>query len=456
MNDSTAASDTSELARYLDENPQTRFVDAIFVDLCGVVRGKRYPREDIAKLYASGLQIPMTVYLLDVGGTSSDPCGHGFSDGDPDGVCFPVPGTLVPVPWLDQPAAQVLMTMNNPDGTPSLAEPRNIARHVLRRFEALNLYPVLAFELEFYLLDKERAKDGSPRLPRSPVSGRRADTTQVYGIAELDDFSAFFDDVDSACRIQKIPATVATSEFAPGQYEINLRHVDSPLAAADHCALLRNVIKCVARRHDLEATFISKPFVDSTGNGMHVHFSLLDDSGRNVFDDGSALGSDTLRYAIGGMQATMHEAMAIWAPNINAYRRFGPNLYVPVTTHWAANNRSVAFRIPVGPTEARRIEHRIAGADANPYLVLAALLAGVHHGLEQRIDPGPPFMGNATAEVDPDLPLDWVSALDRMQASHLLRDYLTDDYVDVYCATKRGELRALNQFVSAREYAWYL
>ena len=448
--------DSGELARFLAEHPETLYVDAIFIDLCGIVRGKRYPRGDMEKLFAKGLQIPYTVYLLDVTGESLDPCGRGFSDGDPDGTAMPIPGTLVPVPWAPQPCAQVLMTMNDEAGEPSIWDPRNVAAAVVERFAETGLQPVIAFELEFYLLDRERDADGRPQAPISPATGKRDTSTQVYSIPLLDEHNAFFREVETAAAAQKVPCTVATTEYAPGQYEINLRHVEDPLAAADHCALLRHIVQRIAARHGLDATFMAKPHLEQTGNGMHVHMCLQDESGRNRFDDGSALGSETLRHAVGGLAATMSEAMAIFAPNVNAYRRFGPNLFVPVTKSWGANNRSFAFRIPAGDGDSRRIEHRIAGADANPYLVLAALLAGVHHGLTNKIDPGPSWSGNATDHVDPDIPLRLEPALQRLETATILSDYLPRDYIETYCATKRSEYDKFSNAISRREYEWYL
>jgi glutamine synthetase len=456
------AAGDAELEAYLHAHPDSRFVDALFVDLCGVVRGKRYPREDLRKLWQGGLQIARSIYLLDAKGDCPDACGKGFSDGDPDADCFPVPGTLVPVPWAEQARGQVLMTMRDEDGTPSRIEPRNVAAAVLERLRERALVPVVAFELEFYLLDPKRAPDGTPQPPISPVTGERESSTQVYGLAELDGFSGFFEEVEDACRSQCLPASVATKEYAPGQYEVNLRHVGDALAAADHCALLRHLIRQVARRHGVEATFMAKPFLEQTGNGMHVHMSLLDQGGRNVFEeagqpgDRPGLGSRALRNVIAGMQATLADGMAVFAPNLNGYRRFGPNLFVPVNGSWGANNRSVAFRIPAGPSAARRVEHRVPGADANPYLVLAVLLAGAHHGIASDLDPGPAWQGNACEQVDPDIPMTWEGALARLHGSRVLREYLGADYVDLYCAVKTAERERFLRAITRREYDWYL
>lgn len=453
---------SDEPSAFLAAHPGIEHFDAIFIDLNGIVRGKRFQRDDLAKIYAAGFPIPYTIYLLDITGECSDPCGRGITDGDPDGVAVPVAGSMVPAPWSARPMGQVLMTLHDQDGAPSLVDPRNLAAAVVARFKESGLTPVVAFELEFYLVDRVRAPDGGPRPPIDPQSGARVSAAQVYGMSQLDAFRAFFEAVETACRAQRVPASVASTEYAPGQFEINLRHVADPLAAADHAALLRHIVKKVAQYQGMDATFMSKPFAWLAGNGMHVHVSLLDGAGKNVFDDraadggGGPDGGTALRHAVGGLTATLAEAMAIFAPNLNAFRRFQPNLFVPVTKSWAANNRSVAFRIPAGPGESRRIEHRVAGADANPYLVLAALLAGLHHGLDERLEPGPMTDGNAGHSLDPDLPLAWDAALDRLQAATILPGYLGRDYVDLYCATKRNELRRFNATISRQEYDWYL
>lgn len=453
---STEKARLAELAAFLEAHPDIDHVDACLVDLCGIIRGKRYPRAELEKLYQSGLQFPYSSYLLDVTGNCPDACGRGISDGDPDGLCLPIPGTLVPTPWIGESAAQVLVTMSDADGNPAMMEPRNVAAAVCRRFAELDLRPVVAFELEFYLLDEVADGDGRPQPPLSPLTGLRDDSTQVYGVDEVTGFTDLFNDIDRAARIQNIPASVTSAEFAPGQYEINLKHVDAPLAAADHCALLRQVVKGTARRHGIRATFMPKPFAERAGNGMHVHMSLLDGEGRNVFDDGSAAGSARLGHAIGGMLATMPDAMAVFAPGINGYRRFAPRLYVPVTRSWGIDNRSVAVRVPSGASASRRFEHRVAGADANPYLVLAVLLAGIHHGLTGEIDPGPPWQGSACEEADADIPFDLPTALARLRASTVLKSYLGETYVELYCATKQAELESFMDHITRREYEWYL
>jgi glutamine synthetase len=220
--------------------------------------------------------------------------------------------------------------------------------------------------------------------------------------------------------------------------------------------MLRRIVKGVAARHGLEATFMSKPFADQSGSGLHIHASLVDGEGRNVFDETTPDGDRLLGHAIAGLQATTYDAMAIFAPNLNAYRRFAANQFVPVNTSWGINNRSVSFRVPMGGGQARRIEHRIAGAEANPYLVMAAMLAGFHHGLANKMEPTPPSTGNAGEEADPEMPLKLWTALDRLEGSAVLSDYLGPRYPAAYAAIKRSEFEAFMSEVLPREYDWYL
>ena len=424
--------------------------------LCGTVRGKRFPRKDADKIFTSGVQMPQSIYFFDVTGVNEDVLGMGFSDGDPDSTAYPIAGTLVPVPWAQSPQARVLMTMENTEGGPCWLEPRNVLVRVLERFTASGLTPVAAAEFEFYLLDQARDEQGFPQPPINPATGERESANEVYGISELDGFADLLTEIDEAARAQGIPASGATAEFAPGQYEINLHHVDSVLKAGDDAVMLRHLIWLIARKHGFLASFMAKPYMDQAGNGMHVHCSIVDKDQRNIFDNGTDEGSDLLRYAIGGLQATLPDAMAIFAPNLNAYRRFQPNLFVPVNRAWGYNNRSVAFRVPAGSPSAMRVEHRVAGADANPYLALAAILAGINYGIENKIDPGAPAEGNACEIVDEDVPFILPSALKRFRNSAIMRDYLGDRYVDLYAETKMLEFEKFQSVISSLEYDWYL
>jgi glutamine synthetase len=201
---------------------------------------------------------------------------------------------------------------------------------------------------------------------------------------------------------------------------------------------------------------MAKPFLQQAGSGMHVHCSLLDDKGSNVFDDGSDEGGPVLRQAVAGLAATMGEAMALFAPNLNSYRRYQPGSLVPMAPTWGANNRSVAFRIPLSNGKARRIEHRIAGADANPHLVVAGILAGMLHGIEGKLTPPAISTGDVSQQRDAKLPFDWAAALDRLAKAKILPDYLGADYLALYADAKRAELEKFQRRISPQEYDWYL
>lgn len=448
---------TDELADYLRTHPDTRFVDAIYGDTVGFMRGKRYPSDRASKLWKAGLNMPEAHFILDVTGDSSDPCGRGFSDGDPDCTIMPVPGTLVPVPWADEPRAQVLMTQVPSRRAPHVVDPRQILARVVERFRSVGLQPVMAFELEFYLLDAKPDAAGRPQSPLLPGTDQRLVTMQAQSIEELDRFGGFVAEAQAACRAQKLPVTVTSTEFATAQYEINLDHVADPMAAADHALLLRRAVRAIAPRHGMAASFMAKPFLDRSGSGMHIHLSLVDADGRNRFDDGSPLGSPLLRHAVAGMQAALPESMAFFAPHINAFRRYAASMFVPVNRSWGADNRSVAFRVPGGPSAARRIEHRAAAADANPYLVAAAILAAVQHGIENRLEPGDPTAEvNVSGQIDPAIPMEWLAAVDAMLSGKILPGAFEPGYLEIYAAVKRNEQARFMDRIFQREYDWYL
>ena len=446
-----------ELLAYLSEHPETRFVDAVLYDLCGTPIGKRVPVRDAGKLWSSGVAFCAGITTLDALGTCWDVNGIGFSDGDPDATSFPLSGTLVPVPWAEVPTAQVQIAPAPPEEEPHWwFDPRAILAGVAARFADLGLKPVVACELEFYLVDPTRDANGKVTPARPRRSGRAPEAPRVLAFDKLDEWGDLLAEVDAACAVQGVPAGAATAEYGGSQFEVNLAHLDDPVLACDHALMLRRIVKGVAARHGLDATFMSKPFADQSGSGLHIHASLIDELGRNVFDETRQDGDLLLGQAIAGLQATTYDAMAFFAPNLNAYRRFAPNQFVPVNTSWGFNNRSVSFRVPMGGGKARRVEHRIAGADANPYLVMAAVLAGFHHGLTQKLQPTPPSTGNAGEEADPDMPLRLWTALDRLEGSALLADYFGARYPAAYAAIKRSEFDAFMADVLPREHDWYL
>ncbi|MGH6891998.1 MAG: glutamine synthetase family protein [Dongiaceae bacterium] len=451
-----AAKASTELARFLKSNPGVTQVDAFLADMNGIPRGKRFPVHEAAKIWDGGVQLPFCLYFLDVTGEDLDPGGQSEARGDPDGNAWPVAGTLAPVPWGQEPMAQVLLTMPEQRNQPCLVDPRQVLASVAARFAKRGLTPVVAVELEFYLMDRKRGTLGEPLPPISPATGEPDSSRQLYSISGLDTYADFVRDVSEAAQAQKVPASTAIAENSPGQFEINLHHEADAVKACDHAILLKRIIKSVAPRHGFSASFMAKPYLDRAGSGMHVHCSLVDAKRRNLFDAAGEKGSAILRHAIGGLAATTAEAMALLAPNLNSYRRFRPGSLVPMGTAWGYNNRSVAFRVPTGSPEARRIEHRIAGADANPYLALAAILAGMLHGIERKLDPGAPSTTDVSARIDPKMPFQWREAIARLRRAKILPDYLGADYLALYADAKAAELTKFNAAISPQEHEWYL
>jgi glutamine synthetase len=277
----------------------------------------------------------------------------------------------------------------------------------------------------------------------------------MYSLSDLDDFAQVFHDIRLACTAQGLPADTIISEAAPGQFEVNLYHRADPMAAADDAVLLRRLIDGVARKHGLRATFMAKPYLDFAGSGMHVHVSLADRDGRNVFGNGED-GARLLRHAIGGCLATMEDAAPLFIQSVNGYRRLMPGSYAPTSICWGFDNRSVAVRVPNGGDKARRLEHRIAGADANPYLVLAAILAGMLEGLDQAIEPPAPIEGNAYDREIRRLSSDMPQALDRFATSDFVARYFGEEYRFIWHVMKVAELAVFQRRITALEYETYL
>ncbi len=448
-----------EARDFLDHHPDIESIDLLISDLNGVIRGKRIGRHNLEKAYREGVNLPASVFALDILGNTIEETELGLSIGDSDRVCHPVPGSLMPSPWLRQGRqAQLLMSMHEPDGGRFFADPRHVLARQLERLRTKGLNPVVAVEMEFYLIDRERDALGMVQPPCSPATGERASQSQLYSINELDEYADFLEEIQDTARVQGLPLDTTLKECAPGQFEINLIHCDDALVACDSAVLLKRLIKGVALAHGFEATFMAKPYGREAGNGTHVHISLLDAAGDNVFAaaDGDPHGTALLHQAIAGLIDLMPASMAMFAPNINSFRRFQPGLYVPMAPNWGFDNRSVALRIPSGPNAARRIEHRVAGADANPYLLLATLLAGIDHGLAAELTPPPPITGNAYDQCEPSLTNSWYHALELLEGSRALNDALGPDFVHVYLANRRAERNHALQNVSRLEYDWYL
>ena len=425
--------------------PGTATVDLILPDLAGIARGKRLTAAAFESTIAAGLTFASSVYGIDATGENVGASGLIWEEGDADRPCLVDWTTLAPVPWREG-GAQALAGLAEHDGRPFFADPRAVLSGVAQRFAALDLRPVCALELEFYLLEDGGRRDGSLADPGRAAPG------QVYGLEPLDQREPFLSRLAGYCAAQGVPAKSAVSEYSPEQLEVNLGHVDAPLCAADHGFLLKRAVKAAARAEGLTATFMAKPLAGQSSSGMHVHVSLVDHDGANRFaSDERALG-----HAIAGLQATMAEGMLLFAPNANSFRRLRPLSYAPTAPTWGHNNRTVALRVPTGAPAARRIEHRVAGADANPYLVLAAVLAGIHHGLKQELEPSAPIAGNAYAQVAPSLPLSWERAIAAFAEASVLNGYLGEAFCRLYRVCRAAERDRFADVVTPTEYAWYL
>jgi glutamine synthetase len=444
-----------EARAFLDANPDIETVQLVITDANGVGRGKNIAREEVDALYRSGRNVAGSILGLDITGEDVEETGLVWAVGDADQVCRPVAGSLSRAPWLSRPAAQVLGTMFELDGRTAKADPRHVLARTVERLHATGLTPVVAVELEFYLLQRDEAGRLGPA--RGLMTGRSTASIDAYGLGRLDDMSPLFDDLYAAARAQGLPVRTLMSEYAPGQFEITLEHRADALRAVDEAVLFKRAIRGVASRHGCIACFMAKPFDSMAGTGMHLHASLADEQGRNAFASDDPAGTPLLRHAIGGLRATLADGMAVFAPHANSYRRFRAMSYAPVAPTWGVNNRSVSLRVPAGPAASRHVEHRVAGADANPYLVAALVLGGMQHGIESGIDPGPPVVGNGYEQASRgDLPTDWRAALERAAASEFLARTLGAEFLGVFLALKRREYEKFGALVSDRDYEWYL
>jgi len=445
-----------ELDAFLEKHPDTRFMDVFAPDINGVPRGKRIQADEFEKVFGGGSNYCAASALMNVRGEAPENVKYGAHDGDPDIRSIAVPGSLAPVPWASLPTAQCLLALQEFNGTPYFLDSRTVLSRAVAALKELGLHPVMATELEFYLV----GYDGDTFIPRMPkIAGSDWEQVgiQFASFDDLDDVEPFLVDLDRFCSIQKIPAGAALAEYSPGQFEVNLNHIDDPVLACDHALLLKRAVKAAAKKNGLSATFMAKPFAEHAGSGLHLHISLLDDDGNNVFSGtGEDDFSDTLRHAIGGMKEAMPESMALFAPNANSYRRYAPGWYVPASPNWGPNHRDLAMRIPVSSQENRRVEHRVSGADANPYLVTAAILAGMHHGITRQCDPGPMTEEKEEVNYAVSLPVRWSKALDAFEAGQILPRYFGEEYHRVYGVVKREESEIFHSEVTDRDYEWYL
>jgi glutamine synthetase len=444
----------NELETFLKKYPDIELVHVILTDPVGIQRGKGLRPHELKSVFEQGRAFPSSIFSLTVLGEDVEEAGLLWDIGDQDCFAHPIPGTLKRTAWLDK-TGQVYLAFRTDSGPAAAADPRLRLSDISDRMKKDGLHPVLAIELEFYLLDKAAARDGRI-VPALAPGGLYNDQVQVYSIQELDDFDPFLRELYAACDAQNLPAESVISEYAPGQMEITLTHRADALQAVDEAIQYKRLVKGVAEKHGMIACFMAKPFTESAGSGMHIHLSLNDAKGNNQFASDDPAGNALLRHAIGGMASTINDCMAIFAPNANSYRRFRRNTYAPVAPTWGVNNRTVSFRIPAGPPKSRHVEHRISGADANPYLAAAAVLAAMHHGIKTKIDPGPATTGNGYATKVEGLTLNWFDALDAFEDSKFIADYFGAEFVKIFSAVKRAECERFFAQVTDLDYRWHL
>lgn len=431
---------------WLRKHPEVRTIRVAAVDLNGQARGKRIPARFADKVVKDGTRFPFSVLNLDIWGEDIDDSPLVFDKGDADGILLPTERGFIPMPWLEAPTALLPIWMFRENGKPYEGDPRHALRAVVERYKERGLTPVAAIELEFFLIDDSGK---TLQVPPSPRSGKRRKAAETLSIRALDAFDTFFTDLYDACEAMDIPADTSTSETGLGQFEVNLMHCDDALRAADDAWLFKMLVKGLARRHGFAASFMAKPYLEYSGSGLHTHFSVLDKSGDNIFDSGGTKGSAMMRNAIAGCLTSMRDSALILAPHENSFERLVPGKHAPTAISWGYENRTAAIRVPAGNPSARRIEHRVAGADVNPYLMLATILGAALIGIEDGLEPPSPITGNAYAMDDlPQIPSTWEDAIEAFETSAIMPRILPKELIRNLVLTKKQELHYIAELTA--------
>lgn len=414
----------------------TARTEYFIVDPNGVERGKWAPGKSPEVLEKTGIAFPLSLTGLDVWGREVAETGLHIESGDLDGACAVVPGSVLPMPWVDGSVMQAMLEMRTTDGQPFFGDTRNALKRAIERLSGLGVTATTAIELEFYLFGGETARTEDD-----------VERQSMYDLKAMNAFRPVFDEIRRCADLQNIPADTIISEASQGQFEVNLVHRDDSLTAADDAICLKRIITGAAAKHGLQATFMAKPFAGRPGNGLHVHASFVTDDGDNYFGE-TEDGAQKLEHAVGGLLDTMQDGMLVFANTWNGFRRFEPGSYAPNRLNWGDNNRSVAVRIPASNAKARRFEHRISGADANPYLVLALILHGAAHGIEKAIAPPAKSLGNAYDGDARVLDNRMATSIERFAASAWIRDALGADLQSLISAIKRQECAVFETHIS--------
>jgi glutamine synthetase len=425
------------LARWAETPAGHRDLYVAICDIHGIWRGKRVPSKKLTRLERTPIRIPVSAAAVDVWGNDVPENPLFYRSGDRDGICQPTGRMPVVIPGETGTASALLALWQvDESGVPHPIEARGALAQVLARFGKLGLTPVIGTELEFYLLGAAR----TPEPALSPYTGRPFDRANVGGIEDMQAVQPFLDEALAIAELNGIAGDSTISEGGAGQFEIAITHGPDALKAADDFILLKYILRHVARKHGYEACFMAKPFAEMAGNGFHVHCSVLDEAGRNIFANGAATQNEMLRHVVGGLLEALPASTLIFAPHLNSYRRFANASLAPTSICWGVENRTSAIRIPDGSADVRRIEHRVAGADANPYLVLAAILTAALAGIERRLDPGPPLATDAYSSDMKRIPNDWADALHAFRQGEATRPLFNPVLSNSIIECKRQEI----------------
>ncbi len=417
-------------------------VEAFVPDMAGSARGKVVPAD---KFGASQMKMPEAIFSQTISG---DYVADPENVEDRDMYLVPDPSTLRPVPWATDPAASVFLDCYHRDGSLVSKSPRAVLRSVLAKYEARGWVPVVAPEVEFYLLSPH----SDPNAEAEPPEGRLGWTEgarQPYSIDTMNDFEPFINDVYKYCEAQDIRIDTLSQEMGPAQFEINFLHGNA-IALADQVFLFKRTIREAAIEHEMHATFLAKPMADDAGSALHIHQSIIDKDGSNIFTNSDDSPSDLFYGYLGGLQRYMPEAMLIFAPYVNSYRRFMNPDSSPVNLAWAIDNRTVGLRVPDSPAAARRVENRLAGSDVNPYLAIAASLACGYLGMVEELKPTGEAEGSAYGG-DFELHQHIYAAIEAMRGSEAMRSMLGDEFVTLYTALKVEEYREFQEIITPYE-----
>jgi glutamine synthetase len=437
----------SDMERWLDEHHVTE-IECLVPDLTGVARGKILPREKFTE--DRGMRLPEAVVAMGVTGEfpQEGPYYDVINPTDRDMHLQPDPRTVRIVPWATDPTAQVIHDCYDRNGKIIPFAPRSVLRRICDLYAAEGWNPVVAPELEFYLV----ARNSDPDMPLKPPIGRsgRAETSrQAYSIDAVNEFDPLFEDVYDYCNKMELNVDTLIHEIGAGQMEINFFH-DHPLQLADEVFFFKRTVREAAMRHNMFATFMAKPIAGEPGSAMHIHQSVLGRDGKNIFSNADGSASKEFYWYIGGLQKYIPAAMALFAPYVNSYRRLARFTAAPINIQWGTDNRTVGIRSPVATPAARRIENRVIGADANPYVALAATLACGYLGIKNRIEPTPECKGDAYLG-DYQLPRSLGEALEKLRAEKALAEVLGESFITVYTEVKEIEHAEFMKVISPWE-----